>query len=413
MFLLVLFHINPSLSLDNGLARTPPMGWMSWQRYGCETDCKTNPDFCLSEDLIKRIADALVVGGYRDAGYEYVHIDDCWLLRERDAVTHEMVPDPIRFPSGMKALAEYLHARNLKLGIYSDIGKMTCQGLPGLEGNYILDALTFAKWEIDAIKVDGCYANVSEMGSSYASFGVALNKTGRAILYACSWPAYQSDHCENEHDLEALRKNCNLWRNFDDIEDSWESVKTISNFVKRSKNDILLKFAGPGGWNDPDMLLLGNPGLSYSEQEAQISLWAILAAPLYLSTDIASLSEPVRALAINPEIISISQDPLGKQGYLINEQGQSRIWARPLKNGAFAVLLQNLRSSFYPTSITLRTEYLGWPIGARFRVRDVLNRIDLPEIFKGVIIVPVDESSVRLFRVNIFDEEDEYPVLDI
>ena len=377
------------------------MGWMSWQRFGCETDCDADPEFCLSENLIKITADSLVEGGFRDAGYEYIHIDDCWLLRDRDLETGAMVADPKRFPSGIKSLADYVHDRGLKLGIYSDIGPKTCQGFPGLAGNFETDALTFASWGIDSIKVDGCYMEAASMKEAYADFGDALNKSGRPILYSCSWPAYQDDHCENESDFQALARSCNLWMNYDDIEDSWESTRNIIKFWSRNATDLIVRSAGPGGWNNPDMLLLGNPGLSNSEAEVQFLLWCLFSAPLYLSTEVDKISDELRALATNPEIIAVNQDSLGKQGYLIKDDGYGRkVFARPLIGGRIAVVLFNERAAFFPLKLKLNSVDLGWSEGQAFKARDLVRRVDLPIVIQGRLELPVDVSSAIMLLLE-------------
>lgn len=198
-------------ALNNGLALTPPMGWMSWERYRCIIDCDAYPDECISENLFKKAADRLVADGYKNHGYEYVIIDDCWMERERDA-SGRLVPDRKRFPSGMKALADYvsetrrfslwrriihfllqIHSKGLKFGIYEDYGTHTCAGYPGIIGHMEIDAQTFADWDVDYVKLDGCYADIRDMDQGYPEFGRLLNQTGRPMIYSCSWPVYQED----------------------------------------------------------------------------------------------------------------------------------------------------------------------------------------------------------------------------
>ena len=396
----IIFALYQVQALDNGLGLTPPMGWMSWQRYGCEVDCTENPAFCLSEELVHRTADALVSSGLRDAGFTYVHIDDCWLERQLDK-DGRFVPDKIRFPSGMHALSQYVHARGLKLGIYSDIGSKTCAGFPGIGGNFRLHAETLAAWEIDAIKVDGCYMEPDKMSEAYRQFGQALNQTDRPILYSCSWPAYAEDHCENEKDLATLKHTCNLWRNFNDIEDSWKSVMEIVSFFARPRNDLLVEIAGPGGFNDPDMLLLGNPGLSLSEQQCQYAVWAVLAAPLYLSTDVGQLAvdQDTLSLLLNPEIIAVSQDVLGKQGYVVSKDPNFLVFARPLVDGNFALVFVNFANAFGPRSFRFDPRWIDWPEHADVLARDLLARADVVGNFR-TLSFPVDESSCRFFKVT-------------
>ncbi|RWS18504.1 uncharacterized protein B4U80_08571, partial [Leptotrombidium deliense] len=182
-FLICVFGL--ANGLDNGLARTPPMGWLSWTRYTCELDCNTYPDECISERLYKITADLMVSEGYKDVGYEYVNIDDCWSEMQRDPKSKQLVPDRKRFPSGIKALADYVHSKGLKFGIYTDMGTKTCAGYPALlnesssGGDYItLDAATYANWGVDSLKVDGCNADATQFDSLFPKLTMALNKTG-------------------------------------------------------------------------------------------------------------------------------------------------------------------------------------------------------------------------------------------
>uniref|UniRef100_A0A182T5G1 Alpha-galactosidase n=1 Tax=Anopheles maculatus TaxID=74869 RepID=A0A182T5G1_9DIPT len=313
--------------LDNGLARKPPMGWMSWERYRCITDCKKYPDECISEQLFKRMADLMVSEGYRDAGYEYVNIDDCWMADERDE-DGVLQPNKERFPNGIKHLADYIHERGLKFGIYQDIGTKTCAGYPGMMGYFKLDAQTFADWDVDFIKIDGCYADVELMVNDYIKFGEFMNKTGRPILYSCSWPAYQ-EYDGIIPDYEQLKETCNMWRNWGDIEDSHQSVVEITKYFSDHQNRIV-PHSGPGHWNDPDTLVLGNYGLSYDQSKSQLAVWAVLAAPFLISNDLAKVTPDVKELLLNKAIIKVDQDPLGIQGRLVKTINKIEIWKRPI-----------------------------------------------------------------------------------
>jgi Alpha galactosidase A len=245
--------------LDNGVGRTPPMGWLSWERFGCQTNCELFPDTCISEHLYLTQAQLMVDWGFRDAGYVYVNIDDCWAEMERDSTTGKLVADRKRFPRGIQYLSNTFHSMGLKLGLYGDIGKATCEGYPGFEGNFRLDAETLAEWGVDSIKVDACHADESLFNITYPQFGRALNATGRPILYSCSWP---NDYYERRHHWEdpdylnhGIKQTCNIWRNYFDIHDSWESVsKTINFWARNSSIDVMVRAAGPGHFNDPDMV---------------------------------------------------------------------------------------------------------------------------------------------------------------
>lgn len=251
--------LNCSNALENGLARTPPMGWLSWERFGCQVDCNASLGECISADLYMTQARLLVDQGFQDAGYIYVNIDDCWSERQRDPDTGRLVADKTRFPNGIHHLSKSLHRRGLKLGLYGDIGKSTCEGYPGFEGHFSLDAQTLADWEVDSIKVDACNADENLFNETYPEFGKALNRTGRPIVYSCSWP---NDYYERRHHWEVpdylnhgIKQTCNTWRNYFDINDSWESVsKTIDFWSRNSSNDVMVRAAGPGHFNDPDMV---------------------------------------------------------------------------------------------------------------------------------------------------------------
>jgi hypothetical protein len=208
-FRLFLLSLDVAVALDNGLALTPPMGWLSWDRFGCQTNCVEFPNACISEELYLAQARMLVEEGYRDVGYKYVNIDDCWSEKER--VDGKIVADRTRFPSGIKALSTTLHSWGLLLGLYGDIGSKTCEGYPGYEGNFDIDAQTLAfEFEVDSIKVDGCNANVSDFNVTYPKFRAALNRTGRPMLYSCSWPAYAYNNAQ-QYLNHGIKQNCNLW----------------------------------------------------------------------------------------------------------------------------------------------------------------------------------------------------------
>ncbi|XP_041085037.1 alpha-N-acetylgalactosaminidase-like [Polyodon spathula] len=322
-------------SLDNGLMRTPPMGWLAWERYRCNTDCTNDPDNCISEHLFKAMADRLAEDGWRALGYEYVNIDDCWASKKRDA-RGRLQPDPKRFPSGIKALADYVHAKGLKLGIYGDVGLYTCGGYPGTTPDMVqIDAETFAEWGVDMLKMDGCYSNDSMKAEGYPKMSAALNATGRPIAYSCSWPAYQGG-LPPRVNYTQLGEICNLWRNYGDIQDSWDDVLNVIDWFGENQ-EVLQPAAGPGHWNDPDMLIIGDFGLSYEQSKAQMALWAVLAAPLFMSNDLRSISDKAKDILQNQMAISINQDRLGLQGVRMLKDSHFEVWKRTLSKGEYAV----------------------------------------------------------------------------
>lgn len=336
---------------DNGLARTPPMGWNSWNHFGCD----------VSSALIRETADAMVASGMQDAGYRYVVIDDCWQVDR--APDGRIVPDPQRFPEGMKALADYVHARGLLFGIYTDAGRKTCQGRPGSYGHEDTDARTYAEWGVDYVKVDWCYSDGLDARERYAVFRDALLASGRDIVFSiCEWGT-------NEPWVWGPETG-NLWRTTGDIFDRWESVLSILD-----RSSQYWASAGPGHWNDPDMLEVGNGGMSDDEYRAHFSLWAVMAAPLMAGNDLRELTGPgeraqaTREILTNREVVAVDQDPLGVQGRLVqNFPPELQVWSRPLADGSRAVVLLNRAS--VPTTITTNFDRLGIRADSA-RVRDL------------------------------------------
>lgn len=349
----ILVLVSAAVALDNGLLRTPPMGWMAWERFRCDTDCKEDPQNCISEALFRDMADRLSEDGWKELGYEYVIIDDCWmsLLRDKDG---RLQPDAHRFPGGIAKLADYIHNRGLKLGIYADMGKWTCMGFPGTTLDKIeLDAKTFASWGVDYLKFDGCNSNALEQMLGYPLMSKALNATGRHMGYSCSWPVYVGG-LPPAVNYTLLGEICHLWRNYYDIQDSWDSVQMIVDWFFNNQ-DMIQPAAGPGRWNDPDMLIIGNFGLSLDQSRTQMALWAIMAAPLIMSNDLRNLDNGARAILQNKAIISINKDPLGIQGRrLLKEKSHIEVYWRPLVKSASALVFLSRRSDMpflYHTSL--------------------------------------------------------------
>lgn len=290
-FFLILFSLlHLYLSLNNGLGQTPPMGWNSWNKFACEID----------EELIKSTAEALISTGLAAKGYTYVNLDDCWQIARDE--NNSIVADGKKFPSGMKGLADFLHSKNLKFGVYSDSGFYTCQKRPGSLNLELLDAQSYASWEVDYLKYDNCYNDGASPKLRYPPMRDALNKTGRPIFFSmCEWG--------EENPATWAGEVGNSWRTTGDISDNWDS------FIKILDLQVgLEKYAGPGHWNDPDMLEVGNGGMNQSEYEAQFALWALLKAPLLIGCDVRNINPETLVLLGNEEIIAINQDRLGVQG---------------------------------------------------------------------------------------------------
>jgi alpha-galactosidase len=309
------------------LAMTPQMGWNSWNRFACEID----------EQLIRETADAMVRLGLKEAGYEYVNIDDCW-QGTRDE--HGNIrPDPKRFPSGMKALADYVHGRGLKLGIYSDAGATTCGGRPGSRGYEYQDARTYAAWGVDYLKYDWCDTKGLNAEGAYTTMRDALRKAGRPILFSiCEW-------CDNKP-WEWAKQIGHSWRTTGDITACWDCEVSHGSFTSYGVMSILDKqaglriHAGPGHWNDMDMLEVGM-GMTEAEDRAHFSLWAMMNTPLILGNDLRTMPESTRKILTRREVIAVNQDKLGIQAWRAVKEGDFEVWAKPLAGDEWAVLVLN------------------------------------------------------------------------
>src|SRR5216683_7417915 len=361
----------PANSPSPKLAQTPPMGWNSWNKFACD----------VSEQLIRETADAMVGTGMQAAGYKYVNIDDCWQV-SRDA-QGTIVADPSRFSSGIKALADYVHSKGLKLGVYTDAGTLTCQKRPGSLGHELQDAKTYAAWGVDYVKIDWCHAEGLDPEVQYAKFRDALAQSGRPIVFSiCNWGV--------KAPWRWGPTTGNLWRTTGDITDNYDRMSVIG-FTQNG----LEKFAGPGHWNDPDMLELGNGGMKHDEYLTHMSLWAILAAPLLAGNDIRSMSDETKSILMNPEVIAIDQDAKGVQGHRVWDEGPLEIWVKPLADGSQAVGLFNRGES--PLQITLDFNKIGAPSSAR--LRDLWQRKDLGTV-QNSYTAEVPKHGVALLKVS-------------
>ncbi|KAF7242961.1 Alpha-N-acetylgalactosaminidase [Varanus komodoensis] len=363
-------------SLDNGLLKTPPMGWVPWERFRCNTDCKADPENCISERLIKVMADRLASDGWKELGYVYVNLDDCWAAEKRD-VQGRLQAHAERFPSGIKALADYVHSKGLKFGIYSNLGNATCAGYPGTTLDSIeTDAKTFAEWGVDMLKLDGCFSNSSVKALGYPKMSAALNRTGRAIAFSCSWPAYEGG-LPPKVNYTVLGKTCNLWRNYIDIQDSWDTLLRIIEWYG-DHQEVLQPAAGPGRWNDPDMLIIGDFGLSREQAKVQVALWAVLAAPFFLSCNLRTISREAKDILQNPLLIYINQDSLGIPGKRIAKVRSFEVWKRPLVHGQLAVAIMNNGTDGAPKPFATTLRRLGVSGCSRgYRVYDVLGKLSM------------------------------------
>lgn len=390
--LVLISGVNLVFGLDNGLAITPPMGWLAWERFRCNTDCENDPHNCISERLFMQMADLIISEGYYDAGYRYVNIDDCWLAHERDR-RGLLQPDYTRFPSGIKAVGDYIHSKGLKFGIYEDYGNYTCAGYPGILGHLKEDADTFESWGVDYVKLDGCYSHPNDMDKGYPEFGYWLQQTKRPMIYACSWPVYQI-YSGMKPNYTSIINTCNLWRNFDDIQDSWNSVERTIDYYGDNQ-DIIIANAGPGHWNDPDMLIVGNFGLSYEQSKTQMAMWAIFAAPLLMSVDLRTIKPDYKAILQNKKIIAVNQDLLGIQGRRIYKQKGIEIWARPIMpvhraKYSYAIVFLNRRTDGTPSEVSVTLKELGLDHPQGYHIEDLYD-----EHVYGVV------TPDRRFKVDV------------
>ena len=362
------------------LAKTPPMGWNSWNKFACD----------VNETLIKEIADAMVSTGMKAAGYQYIVIDDCWQIgRDNDG---NIIADPKRFPSGMKALADYVHAKGLKFGLYSDAGTLTCQKRPGSRGYEFQDARQYAAWGVDYLKYDWCSHGTQDSESSYSIMHDALRKTGRPIAFSiCEWGSTKPW-------LWAPAVG-NLWRTTGDIQDCWDCKKDWGGMGFIHILDLqagLESHAGPGHWNDPDMLEVGNGGMSTTEYRAHLSLWCILAAPLMAGNDIRSMTPEIAEILTNTEVIAVDQDALGMQGRRVKREGDEDVWAKQLADGSRAVALLNRSGA--EREISISWGEIGYPDHLSAKVRDLWAKRDLGTS-TGSFSAGVPSHSVVMVRI--------------
>ncbi len=352
--------VSSSAQKFEGLALTPPMGWNTWNTFAGN----------INESLIKETADVLIASGMRDAGYIYIVLDDCWSAKERDA-NGNLLPDPVKFPNGMKALGDFLHERGFKFGIYGCAGRKTCAGHPGGRGHEFQDARTYASWGVDYLKYDWCETGTADARETYKTMRDALFEAGRPIVFSiCEWG--QNKPWEWAADI------AHLWRTTGDIAPCWDCKpkKEWENSIKSilDRQVGLEKYAGPDHWNDPDMLQVGNEGLTLEESRAHFTLWCILAAPLMAGNDVRKMTPDIQSILTNRQVIAVNQDPLGKQGTRFLQQTGKEIWIKELSNGNWAVCLLNTSPQSSELSIVWKDlPFLSGP----YRVRNIWDDKDL------------------------------------
>lgn len=381
--LLVIFSllILSSFAQKKELALSPPMGWNSWNHFNCD----------VSEVLIKEIADAMLSSGMSELGYEYVVIDDCWQVgRDENGV---LIADPIRFPSGIKNLADYVHSKGLKFGIYSDAGKKTCQERPGSLDFEAIDAQTFEQWGVDYIKYDWCHHGFLKAENIYPIMGAELAKLERDIVYSvCNWG--WGDPWLWAPDF------AHLWRTTWDVEACfdckgniiWKSVEEIIDL-----NMPLAPYAKPGAWNDPDMLEVGNGSLTEDENMAHFALWCMMSAPLMAGNDLRNMDEKTLRILSHKGLIAINQDPLGIQAFRIYQDPYFEIWLKPLQNGSKAI-------SFFNRGDDLILYNIRWnellKLDKEYYITDVINSLPVG-LSEGSEEISLKANSVKVFRLDL------------
>jgi alpha-galactosidase len=366
----------PADALENGLARTPPMGWNTWNTFECN----------INETLVKQTTDLMVSSGMRDRGYTYVNLDDCWMTKNRDSAG-KLVADPAKFPSGLKALGDYIHARGMKFGIYESAGSETCQHYPGSLGHEQTDANSYASWGVDYLKYDNCGSPGGETQQDYvrrySAMRDALKATGRPIAYSiCEWGNFNPSSWAPDVG--------NLWRTTGDITNNWGSIDSLYH-----QNVGLAAAAKPGAWNDPDMLEVGD-GMDFQEDRAHFTLWAAMAAPLIAGADLRSASVATFSTYLNGDVIAVDQDPLGKQATRISSSGGLDVLAKPLQGGDVAVVLFNENGTTKTVSTTAAAA--GLPAASNYRLTNLWSKELTTST--GTISATVPSHSTVIYRVK-------------
>ncbi len=364
----------PLPAQDPGLALTPPMGWNSWNHFACK----------VSDAVVRAAANAIASNGMKDAGYVYINIDDCW-QGKRDS--NGMIQANEKFPD-MKALADYVHSKGLKLGIYSSPGPQTCAKYEGSYRHEEQDAKQYANWGIDYLKYDWCSASrvykPAEMQAAYKKMHDALARAGRPIVYSLC-----------QYGLESVWQwgasvGGNLWRTTGDISDRYDRMSVIG-----FDQNGLEKYAGPGHWNDPDMLEVGNGRMSHDEYLTHMSLWCILAAPLLAGNDLSQMTPETLAILTNPEVVAVDQDPKGVQGHRVWQEGPYEIWMKPLADGSKAVGLFNRGED----AAAIKVNFSDIEVAGSASVRDLWAKKDLGS-FEGNYSTQVPKHGVALIKVK-------------
>ncbi|MBV9963325.1 MAG: glycoside hydrolase family 27 protein [Parafilimonas sp.] len=378
------------------LAPTPPMGWNSWNTF------QTN----ISEDLVKGVADNMVSSGMKDAGYTYIVLDDGWMTMQRDEKTGDLVPDPKKFPHGMKALVDYVHSKGLKFGLYNCAGTKTCAGYPGTRGYEYQDARFYASLNIDYLKFDWCYSDSLNAQEAYGTMSKALYTAKKPIVFSlCEWGSHQP--------WLWAAKDGELWRTTGDISSCYEGQKDMGGWKANcfmyivDLNEPLRKYAGPNCWNDPDMLEVGN-GMSEAEDRTHFSLWCMMASPLIAGNDIRKMSAATKATLTNKDVIAVDQDALGVQGWRYATKDSLETWFKPLSNGDWAVCFVNRSAQSQKINFDWKNENVNDDLSSKqlngatttYKIKDVWTKKDASTTAKAfsATVAPHDVIMLRLIK---------------
>lgn len=384
MFVFVLAAGSMPVQAAQAAPALPQMGFNNWNSTHCRDE--------FNEAMIRGIADKFISLGLRDAGYTYVNIDDCWANWQRDKDGH-LRANPKRFPSGIKALADYIHQHGLKFGLYSSAGTSTCEplqenrGFPGGLGHEKEDAATFASWGVDYLKYDNCNNQKVDARQRYSAMAKALRASGRPIFYSvCEWG-------ENKPWLWAGKPpvDAGSWRTTGDIRDEYASMLKIFK-----QNVVLDRYASPGHWNDPDMLEVGNGGMTDTEYRSHFSLWSIMAAPLLIGTDLRTIKPDALQILLNKDVIAIDQDPLGVQGRQVRDADGIHVIVKPLKDGSRAVVVFNENDAARPVAVA--ASEIGLKPDMHYELRDLWAHTQANG--DGSIKVELPAHATAMYRIS-------------
>jgi len=396
-FLILLFLSQKTFTQKfEELALTPPMGWNSWNTF------QTN----INEQLVKGIADVMVSSGMKDAGYSYIVLDDGWMAMERDKKTGDLVPDPKKFPNGMKALIDYVHSKGLKFGLYNCAGTKTCAGYPGTRGYEYQDARFYASLNIDYLKFDWCYTDGINAKEAYSTMSNALKTAGRPIVFSlCEWGTNKP--------WQWAAPVGHLWRTTGDISNLFDGILDHGNWQQQGimrivdSQDTIRKYAGPGHWNDPDMLEVGN-GLTVAENRTHFSIWCMLAAPLIAGNDMRKMDEETKNILTNKEVIAVNQDQLGVEALKYSDKDSLQIWFKPLKSDEWAACFLNRSSKPKPIEFNWPNEVVNDTFSKRelnaktitYKLRDLWLKKEIGDTKKPLkaTIAPHDVLVLKLSK---------------